>query len=425
MNVVYRTLFAALAFAALSPAAYAETVTPDKRVKRSVIIRQEPTTDSAPIGRLRIGETLELASDQSGWYEVKLADGRRGFVSKAWTNSVDQSFTESLIDAGGSFKVHIIDVGTGLAVYIEGRDFAMLYDAGSQDDLANGNDNRVVSYIKAVSPNLNTINHLVLSHPHKDHVQLMPDVFDQYVVKNVWDSGAVNLTVGYCNFLKKVAAEPSVKYHNAINSGQLHTVECKKGAVSIREAGQMSASPVILGQNATMTILYRDASKHPDPNENTVVVRLDLGQKRILLAGDSEGGERRLPASQPDANSIEAKLLDCCKTDLKADALIVGHHGSLSSSRSSFIDAVGASVFVISSGPHAYGKNRIVLPDEEIVLGLEARGRVLRTDIDDAECAVSDSKVGPDSDESPGGCSNVVITVRGSEMTAEYGVTHD
>ena len=410
----------------LSSQAIAEQVTPDDRVKSRVVIRQSATTASPKISELKIGQSVELISEQSDWYEIRLQDGTTGFVSKAWTNTTEIGVPEAATVPSPSFKVHVIDIGTGLSVFIEGSDFSMLYDGGSQDDLAKGPDNRIIAYLKAIKPNLQTIDHLVLSHPHKDHVELLPDVFDKFIIKNVWDSGTVNLTVGYCNFLKKVAAENGVKYHDAISSGGTHTVACKGGNVNIHEAEQMTANQISLGKNASMNVLYRDASQHPDPNENSVVIRLNLGTKRILLAGDAEGGQRRLPSSPPDTGSIEESLLNCCASDLRADALIVGHHGSMSSSRSSFINAVDAKVYAISSGPHTYGKNHVVLPDAEIVAELEAHGKVLRTDIDDEKCMSSTSKIGPDEDESPGGCNNILIMISGDgTLTAGFSPAHD
>ena len=70
---------------------------------------------------------------------------------------------------------------------------------------------------------------------------------------------------------------------------------------------------------------------------------------------------------------------------------------------------MGARIFVISSGPHPYSKK--VLPDPEVEQELDARGDLFQTDLDDEECEADETKIGPDNDESPGGCDNVVVTL--------------
>jgi len=420
---VFRFVLSLTVFWALTAFGATAQVAPTDRVKRNVVVRAEAASNAAPIGKLEPGEDAVLVRDLPRWYEIQLDDGRSGFVSKTWTEVTGAPLVAAAPPADGWYKVHVIDIGTGLAIFIEGKDFTALYDSGSQDDLADGEDNRVLAYIKAVRPGTKVIDHLVLSHPHKDHLELLPDVFDAYQIRNVWDSGTVNPTMGYCRFLKKVEAEPGVAYHDAIGTGGLHTVtfsgsKCK-GAVHIREAAQMTSAPIALGQGATMTILYRDASRHADPNENTVVVRLDLGGKRILLAGDAEAGGRNLPSTAPEAGSIEAQLIACCAADLRADVLVVGHHGSKTSSRTAFLDQIQAKTYIISSGPHPY--STVVLPDDEVVAELQRRGQVFRTDLDDEACENSGAKVGPDNDESPGGCDNVLIAINGSgALTTTY-----
>ncbi|NJR80268.1 MBL fold metallo-hydrolase [Sphingomonas corticis] len=405
---------AAVLLACAGQVATATDVTPSARVVRGVVVRERPTTASAPVGGLRPGDKAVVVEDLPGWWRVRLPDGATGYVSKAWTVVVAEAPPSQPLSATApTWKVHVIDVGTGLAVFVEGPGFAMLYDAGSQDDLAMGRDNRVVAYIHAVRPDLTTLDHVVLSHPHKDHVELMPDVFDRYAVRDVWDSGALNPTRGYCRFLKKVLAEPGVRYHDAIATGGVRLAvfpsgECK-GRLSIPQSTMMTADPIALGPGASMSILYRNAERHSDPNENTVVVRLDLGGYRILLAGDAEAGGRDPVDTPPTRGSIEWSLLGCCKAALKADVLIVGHHGSLTSSRRPFLDAVGASIFVISSGPHPY--QSVQLPDAGIVTELRGRGQVFSTKEGDEECLTATAKVGPDEDESPGGCTNVLVTV--------------
>lgn len=410
--------------------AWADDVVPSARVSSAVLVREAPSTDTAILGRLRPGDQADLIAEVSGWYQVRLPDGTIGYVSKAWTALVPDSGSDEAL-VGNQYKVHVIDVGTGLAVFVEGRDFALLYDAGSQDDLHHGDENRVVAYIKAARPGLTKLDHVILSHPHKDHLQLMPEVFEQFEVKDVWESGRVNKTDGYCHFLKAVMAEPGARYHDAIASNTTRSVSFTgsgcNGTIVVRQSSMMDASAIPLGAGASMKFLYRDPRNYSDPNGNSVVVRLDLGNKRILLAGDAEGGERESPAHPPQASSIEAKLIACCAEELRSDVLVVGHHGSLTSSRSAFLDAVSASVFAISSGPYPY--KRVRLPDAEIVAELEGRGQVLRTDrddlfrVDDEErsCELNPRKIGPDADETPGGCNNILITVgTNGSMTAGY-----
>ncbi len=398
----------------LQGAAAQDAVTPSDRVTRNVVVRAAPSTASLPLAKLLPGESLPVTGDAPGWFQVRLPDGAIGFVSKAWTQTATGPVVAT---AGETWRTHVIDVGTGLAVFVEGPDFALLYDAGSQDDLADGSDNRVVNYIHAVRPGLTVLDHVILSHPHKDHLELMPDVFDAFTVRNVWDSGRVNATAGYCRFLKNVSAEVGVAYHDALPAMGARKVTFRgsscNGDVVLPPGSKMTADPVPLGSGAKMTMLYRDGETRGDPNNNSVVVRLDLGTRRILLAGDAEGGNRIQPedaqTSAPFANSVEGKLLACCRSALAADVLVVGHHGSLTSSRSTFIQAVSAKTFVISSGPHAYSS--VVLPDPAIATWLGSLGTVLGTNRGDETCGEDPAKPGPDADESPGGCDNVRITI--------------
>jgi len=167
-----------------------------------------------------------------------------------------------------------------------------------------------------------------------------------------------------------------------------------------------------LGQAASMTVLHADGAQHPSPNENTVVVRLDLGATRVLLMGDAEAGGRQPPPMPPTPTSVEGILVACCASDLAAHVLVVGHHGSRTSSRRAFLDAVGASVFVVSSGPMRYGT--VTLPDQDIVAELSARGTVFRTDVADATCEANPAKIGPDNDGRAGGCHNVRVVIGGT-----------
>jgi hypothetical protein len=82
------------------------------------------------------------------------------------------------------------------------------------------------------------------------------------------------------------------------------------------------------------------------------------------------------------------------------------------------VEAVTPKISVISSGPAKY--QTVTLPDVEIVDELEHAGKLFRTDRDDAACARTSKKIGPDADGQPGGCDNVQIRIRGTTVTGAY-----
>jgi competence protein ComEC len=423
---------AAAVTALLSASALAQpAVTPSERVTAAVVVRAEATTHSAPLARLRPGETLSLVSEVAGWYEVALPDGTRGYVSKAWTNLV----AEAALPANPAWQVHFIDVGTGLATFVEGPDFTLLFDGGSNDDLARGAHNRLLAYLRRVRPELEVIDHVILSHPHRDHVELLPDVFDAYQVRNVWDSGRLYDICGYRAFLERVSQEPGAVYHDAHDPIGEHVA-----ALPAKRCYGTSAAlnvhfphgPAIrrglrvpLGAGAAMTFLTADAGPYQDPNENSVVVRLDLGTQRLLFMGDAEASpQRELPSVPPRPDFAEGMLLACCASDLRADLLVAAHHGSMSSNRAAFLDAVDAHVFVISSGPKVYGS--VTLPDAAVVSEFTHRGVLWRTDFDDPHCRTDAAKIGTDNDNQPGGCDNILVRVPvAGPMIANYERIHD
>lgn len=324
------------------------------------------------------------------------------------------------------FVVHVVDVGTGLAVFVEGPDFTLVYDGGSNDDVAIGARNRFTAYLRAARPGLGAIDHVVLSHPHRDHVELLPDVVATHGARHVWDSGVVNPICGYRRFVEAVASAPSTRYHTAAHGEGMHEIDfgrtlCKLPAVArVAHAAPIAEGVAMtLGDRSAMTFLHVDATEHADGyNENSLVTLLELDGGTVLLMGDAEAGGRHPTSSPPKPGSVEGRLLSRHAARLDADVLVVGHHGSKTSSRKAFLDAVSPKVSVISSGPARYG--HVTLPDPEVVDELRGRGELLRTDLDDAACAANPGKIGPDADGQPGGCDHVRIELHAGKVTAGY-----
>jgi len=304
----------------------------------------------------------------------------------------------------------MMDVGTGLAIFVQGEDFSLLYDAGSNDDLATGASNRALAYLSILlGPSgpadcgvgrtdaipERAIDHVFLSHPHRDHLSMLPDVLHCYSVRNVWEPGLEAGSAAFAAFARAATDEPGAVLHRADRAPHQFEIGTR----------------IPLGKGVRATVLsVRPTAK--DPNDASIVLRLDVGAVRVLFMGDAGGGDRQVPSHAPSRSSVEAELLAKHRTDLRADVLVVGHHGSMTSSRDAFLDAVGPRFALVSSGPKPYG--RVNLPDREVIAALQAHGAsVLRTDDDDPACRRAEEKVGPDADGAPGGCSAVTLTLGG------------
>src|ERR1043165_2844370 len=129
----------------------------------------------------------------------------------------------------------------------------------------------MLAYLKLVMPTLQVIDHVILSHPRTDHVELMPDVLRTYDVLNVWDSGRLNDVCGYRYLLTAIRDKPTIQYHNALQDFGIkdYTFTAKQcdeslPAATIRvplSSRIATGVPISLGASATMTLLYADGAQ--------------------------------------------------------------------------------------------------------------------------------------------------------------------
>ncbi len=314
-------------------------VIPADRVVTGVKIRATASTQSKEIGRLVPGQQAKFLGEVPGWYQVRHPVHGEGFVSKGWVRVVTPGDTTT--GAAPVFDVYIVDVGTGLAIFVRGGDFSLVYDAGSNDD----SSGRFLDFLNTVAPNVQAIDHLVISHAHRDHISMLPGLLDAKEIKSIWDSGVPYASCIYQELLERIKDE-GTSYHTAVYDTGTHEVAFAKtcagqsASVTMSFAHRIETGLVQLGRAATMRFLHVDATERSDLNENSLVVMLDLGGTRILLPGDSGGGARANPSAAPKPQSVEGALLACCANDLPANILVLGHHGSKTSSRKAFVNAV-------------------------------------------------------------------------------------
>ena len=133
--------------------------------------------------------------------------------------------------------------------------------------------------------------------------------------------------------------------------------------------------------------------------------------------GGAEAVGRDSLTTAPSPGSVKEVLVTCCASGIAAQVLVAGHHGSRTSSRTALLDAVGASVFIVSSGPTPYGTSQSVLPDGDVIAELDSRGELFSTNVADAKCAINRAKIGPTQTASRAGCDNVRLVIGGTLAT--------
>jgi competence protein ComEC len=386
---------------------------------------------------LAVGMSLmACGEDGEGAVEQAEAAGTNGGkISARVVSKVSDLSTEP--PERGHFRVHMIDIGSGLAILVQGHDFNMLFDGGSGDDARginqSGNKSRLLAYLyAAIGPSGDpacepegderpdrtsktqlTIDHVFLSHPHDDHVASLDDVIRCYKVDNVWEPGMGYDNQKYGLFLKAVAEESGVRYHTVLPVPEHRSQRVAGEKITMPESVRWTSFDenrvVALGDGARFKILHVDATSHEqNANLNSLAVRVDLGDSSLLLLGDTMAGA---PSQRLDAEPSlgEGALLERHRAELKVDILQIGHHGSPTSSRSAFLDAVKPKFGLLSVGPRPFSGE--VLPSPSVVRLLRSKiPQLLRTDQhDEAGCPVRD-RIGVD-DDAPGGCDNHVLEI--------------
>ena len=237
---------------------------------------------------------------------------------------------------------HYIDVGQGDSIFIELPNHeCMLIDAGEKDA-----GRIVVSYIRQLG--YDKIDYLVGTHPHSDHIGGMKEVVNNFDIGTIYMPKVTANTSTYINLLKAIE-----------NKGL--KIKTAKAGVSI-----------IDNEDYKIDIIAPNKDSYDDLNNYSAVIKLTYKDISYLYMGDAE-------------KIVEDEI----KSDVKADVIKVGHHGSSSSSSLAFIKKVNPSVAVIQVGlGNSYGHPKEIILERYQKLGT----KVYRNDYDGNIVVSTDGK---------------------------------
>lgn len=255
----------------------------------------------------------------------------------------------------GTLDVKVLDVGQGDAILIRTAEQTIFIDTGDLDEHP-----KLEAALQ--KENIKTVDKLIITHPHADHLGGASVIFKNCEVKAVYDNGEPTTTKFYREYLKTIKAK-NIPYKALVDGDVLDF----GGGVSFQ----------VLSPTAEMVKAGGKKNGKPNLNINSIVGRLVFGDFTMLFTGDAEKETENSLLSRHSAPEVKSLVL-------KAP-----HHGSKTSSTAAFLKAVAPEAVAISCGAgNDYGH-----PHKEV---LDRYGKfnikVYRTDENGTIAVTSDGK---------------------------------
>ncbi len=237
------------------------------------------------------------------------------------------SRTVPVVDQMGDaeLRLDMLDVGDGSCHLIRTSTHSVLFDCGSLDSTHAGS-RVVVPALMALG--VTRLDAVVISHPHFDHFNALPEVATAFRVPRVIVTG------DFLASTRRAKSAPAVA---------LDFVRLQGTRVDTAEAGG-----VIMFGDARWQILRPPAGVgFTDANEGSLVARIEHGNRSILLLGDigRESCVSLLTSGDP-------------KSLAGIDVMELPHHGSFLPQSAALVERVKSCVLLQSTGPRRLLKDR-------------------------------------------------------------------
>ncbi len=226
-------------------------------------------------------------------------------------------------------EVFFLDVGQGDSIFIQAPQ-------GQNIIIDGGPDRKVVKELSRYLPWWDkTIDLMILTHPHDDHVTGLIEIIKHYNVENIVYTGAAHNSPNFLSWLEII----------------------KKENIPVKIP--IAPESIILGNDCKMQFFYPFKNLYNQENENlnntSIVLKLIYKNTSFLFAGDiEEGVENELIDNYCVSKNISEKDFYCIpqnnQFNLRADVFKANHHGSDTSNSEEFLRAVNPVRAVISAG---------------------------------------------------------------------------
>lgn len=297
------------------------------------------------------------------------------FCSAAWSQENGRS---PLMPEPNSLFLRVIDTGSGtmtLTIVTGGSNSdrkVMIYDGGHWDD-----DRRIIKELNHYLGRRKIIDVMIISHSDSDHLGVADSVLKYWKVRKSVRSGwEANRPDTYWDY--RHALEDSVR-----DNGTEDFV--MDGAPDLGDTWALGDAEITFLSGFKDLPIDWDVGVAPGSerfeskarNAVSIVVRVDYGQRAILLPGDAVG---RMDGEDPDQLLGTEKFLveNDAQRPLRADILLAPHHGADNASSSPFIAAVHPQWVIFSAGEkHGHPKFETFRRYEQSGVPVD---QILRTD---------------------------------------------
>lgn len=247
-------------------------------------------------------------------------------------------------------RVWFFDVGQGDAQFLDFAD-------GNQILIDGGPDRKILQGLgKAMSFYDRSIDLMILTHPHKDHVFGLIEVLKIYKVGKIFLSKVSFDSSFYKEFLA-IAREKNIPLEYLSDGDEIKIGEFAE--FDFLSPQKNDENKNFIAENESF------GAKGQNLNDSSLVSKFIYGNNTILFTGDA-------------GINIEEMILSQGH-NIKSDILKVGHHGSKYSSSEEFLKAVNPDYAVIEVGKN----NKYGHPAEQTLNRISNIGaKILRTDID-------------------------------------------